>query len=83
MAPSWNIAYDGGVLETNLWRSNCSEENDIELLTATREKRDLLATWIVGDEVNEIMNLQLQKQGIKFEVVSHSVCLSRAPLSRH
>jgi len=78
-----NIAYDGGVLKTNLWRSNCSEENDIELLTATREKRDLLATWIVGDEVNEIMNLQLQKQGIKFEVVSHSVCLSRAPLSRH
>ena len=70
-----NIAYDGGVLKTNLWRSNCSEENDIELLmpTATREKRDLLATWIVGDEVNEIMKLQLQKQGIKFEVVSHSV----------
>jgi len=80
-----NIAYDGGVLKTDLWRSNCSEENDIELLmpTATREKRDLLATWIVGDEVNEIMKLQLQKQGIKFEVVSHSVCLSRAPLSRH
>lgn len=60
---------DGGVVKIDLWTSDCSEENDIKLLMPTKieNKKALLTTWTVGEKVNEIMEWQLEEQGIKFE----------------
>jgi len=71
------IAYDGGVVKTDLWTSDCSEENDIKLLMPTKieNKKALLTTWTVGEKVNEIMEWQLEERGIKFEV-RKPFCLS-------
>ena len=68
---------DGGVVKIDLWTSDCSEENDIKLLMPTKieNKKALLTTWTVGEKVNEIMEWQLEEQGIKFEV-RKPFCLS-------
>ena len=73
------IAYYGGVYKTDLitkYQVQPTEEN-LQLLmpTTVEEKEDLLNTWIVGEKANEIMELQLQERGIKFEV-RKPFCLS-------